>query len=207
MKLYQDPRAPNPRRVRIFLHEKGLLDRVERVDVLINDRAHQTPEHLARHPLGLVPVLELDDGRRLRESVAICRYFEELHPEAEPNLFGADPWERAVIEQWNRHAELELYFPISQVFRNTHPFWEGRIRQAPDFGAIMRDVVAERMRWLDDELATRPYVAGDRFTIADITTLCAIDFGKPSQIRIDPASQPNLARWYQAVAARPSAKA
>lgn len=207
MKLYQDPRAPNPRRVRIFLHEKGLLDQVERVDVLINDRAHQTPEHLARHPLGLVPVLELDDGRRLRESVAICRYFEELHPTIEPNLFGAEPWERAVIEQWNRHAELELYFPISQVFRNTHPFWEGRIPQAPDFGAIMREVVAERMRWLDDELATRPYLAGDRFTIADITALCAIDFGKPSQIRIDPASQPNLARWYQTVAARPSAKA
>lgn len=205
MKLYQDARAPNPRRVRIFLAEKGLLDRVERVDVSINDKANLSPEHLARHPLGLVPVLELDDGRCLRESIAICRYLEELHPE--PNLFGADPWERATIEQWYRHAELELLWPIAQVFRNTHPFWQGRIAQAAEFGAIMRDLAVERMRWLDQELATRPFLAGDRFTVADITALCAIDFGKVSQLRIDAAAQPHLARWYQAVSARPTAKA
>src|SRR5688500_12913194 len=116
MKLYQDTRAPNPRRVRIFLAEKGLLDRFELVTVDIGTGENRSPEHLARSPLRLVPVLEFDDGRRLRETMAICRYFEEQHPE--PNLYGADPWERAVIEQWNRHAELDLLFPIAQVFRN-----------------------------------------------------------------------------------------
>jgi len=205
VKLFQDPRAPNPRRVRMFLAEKGLLDRVERVEVSINDRQHQAPDHLARHPLGLVPVLELDDGRQLRESIAICRWFEEQQPE--PNLFGADPWERAVVEQWNRLAELELLFTVAQVFRNTHDFWKGRIEQAPDFGAIMRTKLAERMAWIDAELATRPHVAGERFTVADITLLCALDFAKVSGVRIDPATQPNLKRWHDLVSARPSAKA
>ena len=205
MKLYQDPRAPNPRRVRVFLHEKGLLERVELIEVSINNAANRAPEHLERHPLGLVPVLELDDGRRLRESMAICRWFEEQHPE--PNLFGRDAWERAQIEQWNRHAELELLWPVAQVFRNTHEFWRGRIEQAPDFGEIMRRVLGERLGWFEQELATRPYFAGERFTVADITALCALDFAKISQIRIDPATQPNLARWRETVAARPSAKA
>jgi glutathione S-transferase len=205
MKLFQDPRAPNPRRVRVFLHEKGLLDRVELVEVSINAKQHRAPEHLARNPLGLVPVLELDDGRQLRESMAICRWVEEQQPE--PNLFGRDAWERAQIEQWNRHAELELLWPVAQVFRNTHEFWRGRIEQAPEFGEIMRRVLGERLAWFEQELATRPYFAGERFTVADITALCALDFAKISQIRIDPATQPHLARWRETVAARPSAKA
>jgi glutathione S-transferase len=205
MKLYQDPRAPNPRRVRILLHEKGLLDQVERVEVSIQGGAHRATEHLARHPLGLVPVLELDDGRRLRESMAICRWFEEQH--SEPNLLGRDPWERAEIEQWNRHAELELLWPVAQVFRNTHVFWQGRIEQVPAFGEVMRAQVADRLAWLDRELASRPFLAGERFTVADITALCGLDFGKVSGIRLDPAAHPHLARWHQAVAARPSARA
>ena len=137
--------------------------------------------------------------------MAICRYVEELHPE--PNLFGADPWERAQIEMWNRHAELELLWPISQVFRNTHKFWVGKIKQAPEFGAIMREHVAERFDWLDGELADRGYMAGDRFTVADITALCAIDFGKVSDLRIQAATHPHLAAWHQRVSERPSAKA
>lgn len=141
----------------------------------------------------------------LRESMAICRYLEEQYPE--PNLFGADPWERAVIEQWNRHAELELLFPTSQVFRNTHSFWNGRIRQSPEFGEIMREQLASRFSWFDGELATRPYLAGERFTVADITALCAIDFGKVSKIRIDEAEHPHLAAWHKRVSERPSAKA
>jgi glutathione S-transferase len=141
----------------------------------------------------------------LRESMAISRYLEEQFPE--PNLLGVDTWERAQIEQWNRHAELELLFPIGQVFRNTHAFWQGRIKQAPEFGEIMREHVAARFEWLDQELGGRPYLAGDRFTVADITALCAIDFGRVSNIRIDPAAQPNLAAWHARVSARPSAKA
>lgn len=203
MLLYQDPRAPNPRRVRIFLAEKQLS--YQTVEVLIADRAHQTEAYKIKNPLSLLPVMEFADGKVLRESMAICRYLEELHPT--PNLFGADAWERAQVEQWNRHAELELLYPIAQVFRNTNPFWQGRIEQAPDFGEIMRKLVTERFAWLNTELSQRPYLAGERFTVADITLLCAIDFGKPSQIRIDATAFPHLAAWYTHVAARPTAKA
>lgn len=203
MLLYHDPRAPNPRRVRIFLTEKTVA--YDTIEVSIAQHAHQTDEFRRKSPLGLLPVLELPDGRILRESMAICRFVEEQHPE--PNLFGADAWERAQIEMWNRHAELELLWPISQVFRNTHKFWEGRIRQAPEFGEIMREQVDARFAWLDRELGTRPYLAGERFTVADITALCAIDFGKPSGIRIDATKHAMLDAWYQRVAARPSAKA
>ena len=203
MLLYHDPRAPNPRRVRVFLAEKGVA--YDTIEVLIANAANLTPEFRQKNPLSLLPVLELSDGRILRESMAICRYIEELNPE--PNLFGADAWERAQVEMWNRHAELELLWPIQQVFRNTNKFWEGRIKQAPDFAQIMRDLLDERFTWFDSELAKRPYLAGDRFTVADITAMCAIDFGKPSQIRIDAAKHPNLAAWHKRVSERPSAKA
>jgi glutathione S-transferase len=202
MLLYHDPRAPNPRRVRIFLAEKGV--QVETIEVAIASSANRSPEYLAKNPLGLLPVLELADGRILRESMAICRYLEELHPE--PNLFGTDPWERAQIEQWNRHAELEMLWPVAQTFRNTHAFWVGRIKQSAEFGTIAREIVGERLAWFDGELGKRAYVAGDRFSVADITLLCAIDFGKVSQIRLGP-EHPNLARWHAAVSGRPSAKA
>lgn len=203
MLLYHDLRAPNPRRVRIFLAEKGVA--YDTIEVSIADRAHETTAFRRKNPIALLPVLELPDGRVLRESMAICRYVEELHPE--PNLFGADAWERAVIEQWNRHAELELLWPIAQVFRNQHAFWNGRIKQAPEFGDIMRERIAERFDWLEDELTRRPYVAGERFTVADITALCAIDFGKVSNVRINAQQHPQLAAWHARVSERPSAKA
>src|SRR6476469_5536669 len=174
MLLYHDPRAPNPRRVRIFLAEKNVA--YDTIEVLIAQAAHQTPEFRRKNPLSLLPVLELPDGRILRESMAICRFMEEQYPE--PNMFGADAWERAQVEMWNRHAELELLWPISQVFRNTNQFWVGKIRQAPDFAVVMRELIAERFDWLNGELANRHFVAGDRYSVADITALCAIDFGK-----------------------------
>lgn len=203
MLLYHDPRAPNPRRVRVFLAEKGVA--YDTIEVLIADRAHQTAEFRKKNPIALLPVLELADGKVLRESMAICRYLEETFPE--PNLFGADTWERAQIEMWNRHAELELLYPISQIFRNTNKFWEGRIKQAPDFAQIMRDQLTERLEWLEGELGHRPFMGGDRYSVADITAMCAIDFGKVSQIRLDPATQPNLAAWHKRVSDRPSSKA
>lgn len=203
MLLYQDPRAPNPRRVRVFLAEKGVA--YDTIEVLIADAAHQTAAFRQKNPIAQLPVLELDDGRVLRESMAICRYLEELHPA--PNLFGADAWERAQIEMWNRHAELELMLPLAIVFRNTHKSYEGRIKQSAEFGALMRALVGERFAWLERELAARPYMAGERFTVADITALCAIDWGKPSGIRLDPELHPNLTAWYQRVATRPSAQA
>jgi glutathione S-transferase len=203
MLLYHDPRAPNPRRVRVFLAEKQVA--YDTSEVLIADSAHLTDDFKRKNPVQLLPVLELPDGRVLRESMAICRFVEEQHPE--PNLFGADAWERAQIEMWNRHAELELLWPISQVFRNTHQFWVGRIKQAPEFGQIMREHIAQRLAWLDGELASRPYLAGERFTVADITALCAIDFGKVCNIRINAETQPHLAAWHRRVSERPSAKA
>ena len=203
MLLYHDPRAPNPRRVRVFLAEKGVA--YDTIEVSIAASEHHKPEFRKKNPLALLPVLELADGKVLRESMAICRYIEELHPE--PNLFGADAWERAQIEQWNRHAELELLLPITQVFRNTNAFWVGRIKQSADYGEIVRELVGTRFDWIEEELAQRPYLAGPRFTVADITALCAIDFGKVSNLRIKPDSQPNLAAWYARVNERPSAKA
>ena len=203
MLLYHDPRAPNPRRVRIFLAEKGVA--YDTIEVSIAAAEHQKPEFRRKNPLALLPVLELADGKILRESMAICRYLEELNPE--PNLFGADAWERAQIEQWNRHAELELLLPIAQVFRNTHTFWVGRIKQAPEFGEIMREHVARRFDWIEGELENRPYIAGQRFTVADITALCAIDFGKISDIRLDATTHPMLSAWHRRVTDRPSAKA
>jgi glutathione S-transferase len=203
MLLYHDLRAPNPRRVRIFLAEKGVA--YDTIEVSITAQAHQTPEFRKKNPIALLPVLELEDGRILRESMAICRYIEELHPE--PNLFGADAWERAQVEMWNRHAELELLYPVAQVFRNTHKFWIGRIKQAPEFGDVMREVLGRRFEWLEGELAQRPYIAGERFTVADITALCALDFGKVVDVRIDAAKYPHLAAWHKRVSDRPSAKA
>jgi len=203
MLLYHDPRAPNPRRVRIFFAEKGVA--YDTIEVLIANQANQSLEFRKKNPLALLPVLELTDGKVLRESIAICRYIEELHPE--PNLFGTDPWERAQIEQWNRHAELELLLPIAQVFRNTNAFWNGRIKQSPEYGEIMREQVGGRFDWLEGELAQRPYLAGPRFTVADITALCAVDFGKVSNLRIKADTHPSLAAWHARVSERPSTKA
>lgn len=203
MLLYQDPRAPNPRRVRIFLAEKHVA--YDTIEVLIAAKANETPEFRKKNPISQLPVLELPDGRVLRESMAICRYLEEMQPT--PNLMGNDPWERAQIEMWNRHAEFEILIPMRDVFRNEHSFWVGRIPQAPEFANIMRTVVLERLDWFDKELANRPYLAGDRFTVADITALCGIDFGKVSKIRIDAARTPHLAAWYARVNERPSTKA
>jgi glutathione S-transferase len=204
MLLYHDTRAPNPRRVRVFFAEKGLTPELELIEVSINAKDNEAAEHLARHPLGLVPVLELADGRILRESIAICRYVEELYPT--PSLFGGDAWQRAQIEQWNRLCELEVFWPIAQVFRNSHAFWQGRIKQSADFAEIMRERVRDRMAWLDRELADKRFVAGDAYSVADITLLCGLDFGKVSGIRVGDDT-PNLKRWHAEVSARPSAKA
>ena len=202
MKLYDFAPAPNPRRVRIFLAEKGV--EVPTVQVDIPKAEHRTPAFRAKNPLGRLPVLELDDGRCLSESVAICRYFEERHPE--PPLMGRDAEERPWIEMWNRRMEIEVLFTIAQTFRNTHEFFAGRIQQVPDWAEVCRDVALRRLQWLDEELADRAFIAGDRFSIADITALVGIDFGRACGIRIDPGHK-NLQRWHEAVSSRPSAKA
>jgi glutathione S-transferase len=202
MKIYDSKTAPNPRRVRIFLAEKGVAVPYEEVDIVKAD--NRSADFRRKNPLGTLPVLELDDGTCIAESVAICRYFEETHPE--PPLMGMDARDRAIVEMWQRRMELELFIPITQVFRNIHPFFAGRIPQVAEYGEVCRTAAEARLAWLDTVLAAREFIAGDRYTIADITALCGIDFGRVSKIRIQPG-QTNLARWYAAVSARPSAKA
>jgi glutathione S-transferase len=203
MKLYDSANAPNPRRVRIFLAEKGI--EVPTVQVDIGKTAeNRRPEFLAKNPLGGVPILELDDGTCLAESVAICRYFEEIQPE--PALMGTDARGRAIVEMWNRRMEYEIALPVMQSFRNTHDFFKGRIPQVPEYGEVSKAWAMKRFEWLDAELASREFIAGDRYTIADITAQVGIDFGRVTDIRIQP-EQKNLQRWYDAVSSRPSAKA
>ncbi|SRR5579885_479208 len=202
MKIYDFTQAPNPRRVRVFLAEKGITVPYEQVNIAAGD--NRKPEFLKKNPMGGLPVLELDDGTFIAESVAICRYFEELHPE--PNLMGKDAKEKAVIEMWNRRMEFEVLAMTAGAFRNTSEFFKGRIPQSPDYGEICKNAAIKRLEWLDGELANRKFVAGDRFTIADITALIGIDFGRVTGIRIQDG-QKNLARWHQEVSSRPSAKA
>jgi glutathione S-transferase len=202
MKLYDARTAPNPRRVRIFLAEKGIEVPIEQVDIV--SAQNRSPEFRTKNAMGTLPVLELDDGTTIAESVAICRYFEEIHPE--PPLMGTDAKDRAVIEMWQRRMELEVFVPVAQAFRNVHAFFKGRIPQVPEYGEVCRTHAQQRLAWLDEVLADRPFIAGERYTIADITALCGIDFGRVSDIRIHP-EQVNLTRWHQAVSARPSAKA
>jgi glutathione S-transferase len=200
--LYSSAQAPNPRRVRIFLAEKGV--QVPIVEVNIGAAENLKPEFLAKNPMGRVPVLELDDGACIAESVAICRYFEELHPD--PPLMGTDARDRALVEMWNRRLELELFAPISHAFRHLHRYFAGRYPQVADWGEECRRSARDRMSWLDQVLADREFISGDSFTIADITALAGIDFGRVSDIRIQP-EQANLKRWHEAVSSRPSAKA
>jgi glutathione S-transferase len=202
MKIYNSPTAPNPRRVRVFLAEKGVQVPYEDVD--IGKAVNRQPEFRKKNPMAGVPVLELDDGTCIAESVAICRYFEELHPE--PNLFGVGAKERAQVDMWNRRMEFNLLQPIADTFRQRHEFFKGRIRQVPEYADIQRLNAEDSLKWLDGELANRKFIAGDRFTIADITAMIAVDFGRVSKIGIQP-DQKNLARWHAEVSARPSAKA
>ena len=202
MKLYDSAMAPNPRRVRIFLAEKGIQVPVEQVD--IGKAENRREPFLAKNPMGGLPVLELDDGTHVAESLAICRYFEAIQPD--PPLFGVDAKDIAVVEMWSRRMELEVFNMITGCFRNTHDFFKGRIPQVPEYGEVCRGAAEKRLAWLDEVLADREFIAGDRFSVADITALVGIDFGRVSKIRIG-EGQENLARWHQQVSSRPSAGA
>ncbi|PSC05761.1 glutathione S-transferase [Alsobacter soli] len=202
MKLYDSPFAPNPRRVRIFLAEKGLQIPTETVE--LGKMQHRTDEFRALNPREQTPVLVLDDGSALSESVAICRFIEELHPE--PSLFGASPRERAFTEMWNRRMELGLLMTVQAVFRHLHPAMAQLEDQCAAWGEANKPRLLKELAGLDAELTNRPYVAGDQFTIADITALCAVDFMRPTRIPL-PEELVHLKRWKDEVSARPSASA
>ena len=199
MKLYTTRVAPNPRRVAIFLAEKGID--VPTVEIDLAAKENLLPEFLARNPLGRVPVLEFDDGSYLAESMAICRYFEATNPE--PALFGSGARSQAEVEMWNRRMEYEILANVTGCFRHTHPYWDGRIEQVADFGDLCRRTLEERMKWLDGEVAGRTYIAGERFTVADITAISAFDLAKIVKVRI-PEELSNLTQWYETVSSRPS---
>ncbi|RUW18308.1 glutathione S-transferase [Mesorhizobium sp. M4B.F.Ca.ET.215.01.1.1] len=203
MKLFDGGRAPNPRRVRVFLAEKGI--EVPLVPVDMGALEHKQQAVSSRNPLQRLPVLELDDGTIITESVAICRYFEELYPE--PPLFGQGALGKAKVAMWQRRIELNLLSSVAQAFRHIHPAMkEWEVPQVPEWGEANKPKAIEFLKLLDAELAQREFAAGDSYSIADITGLIAIDFMKPARIRV-PEECTNVLRWHAAISSRPSAAA
>ena len=202
MKLYTSHRAPNPRRVRWVMAEKGVtdIDLVE-IDILAGD--HVKPEYREKVGVPHVPALELDDGTCVSESIAICRYLEALYPE--PNLFGRDPREQAFIEMWTRRCEIYLANPMMLTVRFSHPALAALEAPQPEVAAYNRGGAEKFMRTLDRRLADREFIA-DRFTIADIVATVGLDFGRMIKYR-PPAELENLARWLETCRARPAAQA
>src|SRR5690242_7982836 len=194
MKLYIDAgRAPNPRRVRIFLAEKGITLPTEPVDLAA--QAHKTAEFRAINPMQRLPALVLDDGTVIAESIAICRYVEALH--RDPPLFGEDALEQALVEMWQRRVEFHLLAVVSHAFRHLHPAMAPlEVPQVAAWGEANKPRALEFLAFLDGELKGRPYVAGPRFSVADITAVVAVDFMKPAKI-IMPEGLGYLSRWYQ----------
>jgi glutathione S-transferase len=201
MKLYSAPYAPNPRRVTMFIAEKGLTD-IEIVNVALQDGEHRKSDFRQKSPLAQVPTLELADGRCLTESRAICGYLESLHPE--PNLMGMDAFEKAQIEMWDRRVELLITMPMMMWVRHGNPMLAAvEKNQNAAIATYYQDAALNMARWFDSELAKRPYIAGDRVTIADLTALAGIDFARMNKWRPDDGT-PHLKRWRESMAARPA---
>ena len=203
MKLFDGGKAPNPRRVRVFLAEKGI--EVPLVPVDMGALEHKKQPVTQRNPLQRLPVLELDDGTIITESIAICRYFEELQPE--PALFGRGALGKAMVEMWQRRMELNLMGAVAQAFRHVHPAMrEWEVPQIPEWGEANKPKALQFLEILDKELAGREFVAGAEYSVADITGMIAVDFMKPARIPL-PEGLAHVRRWHAAVSARPSASA
>ena len=209
MKLYDCQMAPNPRRVRVFLAEKGVD--IPKTEVSIIEGENLKPEYLAVNPRGLLPTLELDDGNRIDETIAICRYIEETQPE--PNLMGRDALEKAQIESWQRHMEFDGLNPTGEMFRNSFDPFKNRglpglenVQAIPELATRGKAGVERFYERLEQRLSQSTYIAGDRYTVADITALCVVDFASFAKMGI-PEANTNTKRWHADVSARPSAKA
>lgn len=204
MRLFIAQRAPNPRRVLMFLAEKGI--QLPQVFVDLNAQEHRSAAFRAKSPLARVPALELDDGRVLTETRAICTYLEGLHPE--PNLMGVDATERAFIEMADRRVEWSFMLPIANCVRHTHPGLAPLEQpQFPDFGRSQGEKLRETAAWIDAELQRQPWIAGERFSIADITAFCALEFAKLMRFQAGQQGYAALQAWRDRMAARPSAQA
>ena len=199
MRIIEAKGTPNGRRVRVFLAEKGIT--IEGVNIDLRAGANLAAEHRARNPFGRIPVLELDDGTFIAESVAISRYFEELQPK--PPLFGTDAKSRAIVEMWNRRAELNFLMPVAQAFRNITGFFKDREPISAEWGQISQTAAAEALPLFDAALAKTKFLAGVTFTVADITFGCALDFAQAVKVQL-PFDLPNIVRYRADLAARPS---
>ena len=203
MKLYDGGRAPNPRRVRIFLAEKGITVPTEPVD--LGKLQQRSEAYTAINPMQRVPALVLDDGTVIAESIAICRYFEALQPD--PPLFGRRALESALIEMWQRRVELHLFLPVATVFQHLHPAMKIMVDpQVAEWGEANKPRVVDFLRFLDGELQSRAFVAGADYSVADITALAAVDFMRVSKLAV-PDDLVHVRRWHESVSARPSAQA
>jgi glutathione S-transferase len=203
MKLYDSRRAPNPRRVRWFMAEKAIVD-IEIVDIDLFKGEHRTREYLAKAGAPNVPALEMDDGVIITESVAICRYLESLYPE--PNMFGADAREMAVIEMWTRRAEMLVATPLMMAVRHAHPALAALETQVPELAEANRQAGARALRLFDARLANSEFIAADRITLADIVTAIAIDFAR--MVRFKPPEElSHVRRWHETMMSRPAATA
>ena len=202
MKLYEFAGAPNPRKVTVYIKEKGINVPSESVDIISGK--NRSPEFLKKNPLGGLPVLELDDGSHLTESLAIMEYLEELHPE--PSMLGSTPVERARVREAERICDLGVLGSIGTIFQNTHPFFAQRVKQSADAADNARPRLQNALKVIDDRLAKQKFVAGEKPSIADCTLLAALDFAGFAGIEIDPAHR-NVHRWYEEFKQRPSAQA
>ena len=202
MILYDLPAGMHPRRVRILLAEKGVTIPTKVVDSSKGE--NQLPEFLQLNPMGRLPVLQLDDGTALAESLAICRYLEALYPQ--PALFGEGAQQAAVVDMWTRRMEQQVSNTIADIFVHTSEYYRTRLTQVPAYGDWSRVKVMSTLAWLDGELASRPFIAGNTYSMADIVAQCAFVLGKAVGVRIPP-DHVNLARWFADVSARPTARA
>jgi len=203
LKLYDLPASPNARRVRIFLAEKGLEIPMIPVNMIAGENL--TDDYLAKNSLGRMPLLELDDGTTISESMAICRYIEEMHPS--PALMGSGALESATIEMWQRRMEFEFILPIISIFRHTADMWKDRFVQIPEVAEQERITVKARIQWLNNELNGKQFIAGDDYTVADITAQCAFVMAKAALGIKIPEELKNLSDWWIKVSTRATARA
>lgn len=200
MHLYTQSASPNGQRVSVFMKEKGIELPITEIDLRAAENLSE--EYRQKNPFGRVPVLELDDGSFLSESHAICLYLEGLHPE--PNMFGETPEERAKIEMWSRRVELNVLMPVAQAFRNLTGFFKDREKVVPEWGEVSAEVAKASIALIEDHLANSQYLAGDRYSIADMTLAIVLGFAK--NVGQELLGSEHIARWYGEVTSRAAFK-
>lgn len=197
MKLFVTVRAPNPRRVQLFLAAKQLDPAnigLEVVQVDLSAQENRQAAYLQINPLGQIPALQLDDGTVISDSIAICRYFELMY--ADNPLFGVNAFDQAKIDQLSRQAEQEVLFPMMYAFQHGHPFWSGKVEQLPEFAPLARRRAQSRFAYFEQMLVSQAYLYGGQLSVADLTLYAALDFGRLAGLKVD-EQHPYLLAYYQ----------